>query len=306
MTNFTIPHRIIGVLLKRIWILTTLFSLFFACDSNSSGINVPEGGLTLIPGLNNVVIEHDGLQRDMYILMPSDFSPDVSYPVVFFFHGLGGNKGMGRSILEFILADEDIIGISPQGYLNSWNTYAGEVPSTADDVGLTLKILKKLDEVIDIDDNRIYSMGYSNGGAFSYTLALETDKFAAIASLSASFFEGRFITQDVSKLSVLQLHGELDTVVPYNGGQSSSLNISFLSAMNTVLNWVDHDELNVVPVINNPEENLMIYTFTGNTNSHEVILYCLEETTHNIGTHPIVTSMRCYEEILEFFNRHSK
>ena len=149
-------------------------------------------------------------------------------------------------------------------------------------------------------------MGYSNGGALSYTLALQTDKFAAVASLSASFFEGRTIPPEVPKLSVMQIHGEDDIVVPYEGGLSYNLPITFESVMHTVKAWAIHNDLTGDPAIFYPEENIIKYEFSEQGNPHEVFLYCLEETNHNIGVHPYVSSLRCYEDIWEFFKTHPK
>ena len=149
-------------------------------------------------------------------------------------------------------------------------------------------------------------MGYSNGGAFSYTLALYTDKFAAVASLSASFFEGRTIPEETNKLSVLQIHGDDDIVVPYEGGQSFNLPIVFESAMNTVTQWANHNGLFNSPLIETPEENMIVYTFSEDNNPYEVKLYCLEGINHNLNVHTFVSSLRCYTDIWEFFEEHPK
>ncbi|MFC1725012.1 alpha/beta hydrolase family esterase [candidate division KSB1 bacterium] len=291
---------------KAIFFIGALIFPFILCNKAPDNPIAQESNLNLRPGTNRCLIDFDGKMRDTYILLPSDFQRDTEYPVIFFFHGLGGVKEWGRSVLYSLLENEDFIGISPQGVENSWNAGSGGVPSTEDDVGFALEILDLLENEANLNENQIYSMGYSNGGAFSYRLALDSDRFAAIASLSASFFEGRSIAQNVSKTSVIHMHGDLDLVVPYNGGQSINLDIVFQSAMNTVLQWVQHNEISETPVITNPEENLTVYTFREENNPYEVILYCLEETTHHIITHPIISTDRCYDEILEFFMRHSK
>jgi len=41
-------------------------------------------------------------------------------------------------------------------------------------------------------------------------------------------------------------------------------------------------------------------------NLYEAQLYCLQETTHNIGTHLFVSSTDCYWEIWNFFKTHSE
>lgn len=279
--------------------------LFFGCNT----VNDESRTLNLHPGINNVEIEHDGLRRSLYIVLPYDFQSEKEYPVLLFFHGLGGSRDWGREILlDLISSGEDFIGISPQGIDNSWNAGSGAVPSTADDVGFTLEILDLLDQdnTINFKEDQIYSMGYSNGGAFSYCLALNTDRFAAIASLSASFFEGRSISSEVSKISVYHLHGDLDMDVPFNGGQSISLDIVFQSAAETVLKWVRHNDISESPRITRPEDSFKLYRYKDANNPYEVQLAVLENTDHNIGTHPFIYENRVFFEIWEFFKQHHK
>ena len=157
-----------------------------------------------------------------------------------------------------------------------------------------------------IDRDRIYALGYSNGGAFSYVLARKTDEFAAIAALSASFRKGQIIEPDVSKKSIMQIHGELDTEVPYYGGRSSSLTVSFESAPRTVELWANHNGIAEYLQISNPENRMTLYKYEKEDCPLEARLYCLRETTHDIGQHPFVTNNRCYSEIWDFFQKHSK
>jgi polyhydroxybutyrate depolymerase len=295
-----------GYIMKKLLLfLTILVSIFIGCKEDPTKPVIVEPS-TLQIGLNDIEISFDGRVRDFIVQIPAGFQVNQAYPVVFFFHGLGGNKNFGRDMMRSIADNEGFIGIYPQGYLNSWNAGSGGVPSLEDDVGFTLEMLNWLGEEVIIDETRVYSMGYSNGGAFSYRLARDTDVFAAIASISASHFEGITIPAEASKLSVLQIHGRLDTVVPYEGGKSINLDIIFDSAMNTVTSWAVHNGLSANPVTEYPEQNLTLYKFSSNGNPYEVLLYCLENANHNPTVHPFVGSERCYQEIWEFFQRHPK
>ncbi|MFC1564266.1 alpha/beta hydrolase family esterase [candidate division KSB1 bacterium] len=263
--------------------------------------------LDLQPGINNVSIVHNGLTRELYILLPSDYNDNQEYPVVFFFHGLGGSRDWGREVLSSLLQDEDFIGISAQGMQNSWNAGSGAVPSTADDVDFVLEVIDRLDVSVNTNDDMIYTMGYSNGGAISYRLARDTDRFAAISSMAASHFEGCAVPENAFKTSVLHMHGELDAVVPYNGGQSINLDIVFESAMATVKMWAVHNGLNDDYVTDNTtEDNIIVYRFQDENNPYDVLLYRLEGTTHHMITHEFISSSRCYSVILEFFLNHQK
>lgn len=298
--------RILGKRFSKITVVVIAgFIIFLFCGKNPVENHEPDLHSIIVNGINDIQMEYDGLMREFTVHLPENFNSDSAYPIVFFFHGLGGNKDFGRAVIGPLVDEEQFIGIYPQGYQNSWNAGSGAVPSTEDDVGFTLSILDWLDDEVFIDEERIYSMGYSNGGAFSYTLALETDRFAAVGSMSASFFEGRIIAPDVEKCSVMHIHGELDAKVPFHGGQSSALTIRFQSAMNTVLQWAVHNGLDPNPSTIT-QDSLITYAFSGLGIPHEVQLIVMKGTTHHIITHPFISTNDCYSVIWEFFNKHPK
>jgi len=279
------------------------FQIISACKSE---ILTETSTHSLNPGINKLTILFDGLQRELIVQLPLSFQPDKIYPVVFYFHGLNGKKENSQLIFGPVVEAEEIIGVFPQGYLNSWNDGYNEVPSNANDVGFTLYILEKLKEEIKIDDNRIYSLGYSNGGAFSFYLAMKTDKFASIASLSASLFWDRTIPATTPKISVFQINGELDPVVPWEGGRSSYLPVTFKSALNTAKVWAAHNGLNDNPSLIEQRNDLTVYSFKEVTIPYEIKLYNLHQTTHDIGTHRYINSGQCNIDIWNFFKKHPK
>ena len=286
-------------------LIAVLLPLLFLCrcDTADRGNGDP---LTLAPGYNQCRIEFDGEDRDFIVQIPPGQAEGIGFPLVFFFHGLGGSMEFGRSVMGPIAFRENFVGIYPQGLENSWNTGMGEVPSVADDVGFTQELIRWVSERISIDPRRIYSLGYSNGGAFSYTLALQTTRFAAVASLSASLWEGSVIQNTVPRISVLQIHGELDEMVPFSGGASSVLSISFESALNSVRLWAAHAGLNPQPEISMMEPDMVVYRFFDHDSPCDVLLYQLNNTTHDIGTHPYVADNSCYDDIWEFFLQHPR
>jgi polyhydroxybutyrate depolymerase len=262
--------------------------------------------IALYPGINHIRMEYHHFNRKFIVHLPSNYQKESTYPVVMAFHGRGGTNTFGTGTMGPLVNRENFIGIYPQGIYNTWNTGYREVASTENDVGFILAILDWLEKRVNIDKDRIYTMGYSNGGTISYRLVLETDKFAAMAALSASFFEGQVIHPDVPKLSVMQIHGELDTVVPYYGGRSTALIVSFESARHTVELWANHNGIGEGVEIHNHEERLTVYSYKKESNPFEVVLYCLWETTHDIGQHWFFNTNRCFSVIWEFFERHSK
>lgn len=290
--------------LKKLILLVFVMTLV-SCTKNSDQNEIVVK-IDFEATINEIQINFEDVLRDFSVIIPDDYDSTKAYPVLFYFHGLGGSKLAGENILSSMTEHNSFIGISPQGHLDSWNSGLGGVPSEENDLGFVLEILSILEDNLLIDSDRIYTMGYSNGGQMSNDLALKTDYFAAIASLSSTFPEGMIIPELVNKISVFQLHGELDNVVPYNGGQSSVLPIAFQSVDETINYWLDLNKLDHTPTINNSETDCFIYSYQDEGNPHEVRLCKLQGIAHKISMHNYVSSMQVYNDIWMFFQQHPK
>lgn len=113
-------------------------------------------------------------------------------PVVFGFHGHGGNMRFAARGMHFQDAWPEAIIVYMQGLPGpslirrdsvprpGWQFRAGEMNNR--DLKFFDAILKTLHEEYSIDDHRIYASGFSNGGVFTYLLWSERpDVFAALA-----------------------------------------------------------------------------------------------------------------------------
>ena len=151
--------------------------------------------LTAAPQITRMNWDVDGLQREALVALPAR-DGDSPAPVVFVFHGHGGNsRQVGRSFRIHTLWPEAIVicpqGVptpgrltDPEGKRNGWQHAAGEQDDR--DLRFFDAMLATLKKDHNIDDSRIYSTGHSNGGAFTYLLWAERpDVLAAVAPSSA-------------------------------------------------------------------------------------------------------------------------
>lgn len=171
--------------------------------------------------LEDVTIEVGDRSREYLIHVPDDLSQKV--PLVFGFHGHGGSaRQASRSFhLEEEWPEAIVVymqGIptpgrltDPDGKRNGWQHGAGAEEDR--DLKFFDAVLKQIKEKYPVDDQRIFSMGHSNGGAFTYLLWAERpDVFAAVAPSAAT--AGR----EVRKLKpkrVMHLAGTEDTLVKF-------------------------------------------------------------------------------------------
>jgi polyhydroxybutyrate depolymerase len=173
------------------------------------------------------------LRRQYKVHVPPSYDPELPTPLVFCFHGLAQNavsfcvdgSGMVAAADErgYILA-------MPNGFNSSWNagTCCGDASARQlDDVALVRALVAELGAHLNLDLDRIYATGFSNGGYLSARLACEApDLVAAVAPGSGAIGTNDngggtnamsdFVACEPARaVSVLALHGTEDTLVPY-------------------------------------------------------------------------------------------
>lgn len=165
----------------------------------------------------------DGLQRDYTLYLPTNYQAGQAYPLVFNLHGYGSNASQQASMTEFnqIADTADFIVVYPEGTQNAslkqyWNAAYG---TTIDDVGFINALLDTMIANYNIQQNRVYSTGISNGAMMSSTLACELDdRFAAIAGVAGTMSLTQYNNCPATdKMPVMLIHGTSDLVVPYAG-----------------------------------------------------------------------------------------
>lgn len=192
---------------------------------------------------------HNGIDRTYRLYIPEIYNPSTPVPLIFNLHGYGSNNieqeqyGDFRPIADtanFIIAHPN--GTQDAGGNRFWNTFGG---STIDDVGFLSALIDTISSNFNIDHNRIYSTGMSNGGFMSYDLAcFLNNRITAVASVTGTMVWPRFNTCEATHPTpVMQIHGTADATVPYNG------NILFAHIDSLVNYWVDFNGCNPTPGI---------------------------------------------------------
>jgi polyhydroxybutyrate depolymerase len=98
-----------------------------------------------------------------------------------------------------------------------WNTGVPCCSGSGDDVTFINRLLDRLSTDNRIDKSRIFAAGASAGGIMAYRVACElSDRFTAIASVAGLM--GPQACRPARPVSILEMHGTDDSVVPYTGG----------------------------------------------------------------------------------------
>lgn len=263
------------------------------------------GCIYKIPEDPNTLIREflfDGLQRTYKIHIPPNISDEISPALIFVLHGGGGTgDGMERSLTLGgfnILSDENnFIVVYPDGIERNWNDGRKNTSDPAhqqniDDVGFINALIENLTNEFNIDQNRIFSTGISNGAMMSYRLALELpEKIAAIGPVAGAIPIDILPEEPLlSQLSVCVISGTNDPLVPWEGGTVGTKRNPrgiVMSVPASVNFWVFNNNCNntpetiLLPDID-PSDRTRVYyhRYGSGENNTEVVLYEIKNGGH--------------------------
>lgn len=171
--------------------------------------------------------------RQYKVHVPASYDASTPTPLVFCLHGLG-QDGLLFCVTGTAMdkkSDEaGFIMVMPNGYQNSWNAgtcCGGASTEQLDDVALIRAIFDEVKGHVNVDLDRVYATGLSNGGYLSYRLACEaSDIFTAVAPVAGAIginaigggtnFESDFTECAFSRpVSILDTHGTSDPLIAY-------------------------------------------------------------------------------------------
>ncbi|HST50785.1 MAG TPA: hypothetical protein VLJ61_02155 [Pyrinomonadaceae bacterium] len=168
----------------------------------------------------------DGVKRQALVFAPKETKEKA--PLVFAWHGHGGNmQGTSQLMHVQMLWPEAIVvypqglptvsGGDPQGLHPGWQAEAGTNGDR--DLKFFDVMLQKLHQQFSVDDERVYSMGFSNGAFFSYLLwSARPQPLAAFAICAGKLFPSDHLTEPRAMLAIA---GRSDPKVLFQDQQQS-------------------------------------------------------------------------------------
>jgi polyhydroxybutyrate depolymerase len=187
---------------------------------------------------------------DAALHLPPNLASDAKVPLLVMLHGLGSSAEMIEQLTEWpkFAEDHGLAWIAPNGPVDQkgrrfWN--AG--PSCCNFDGVDVDHVAQLSELITrvtssapIDRERVFVGGYSNGGFMAHLLACEHPELvSAVISVAGSGPLARSTCKTPVSLQVLQIQGDADPIVTYEGGHlfKDEKLPEHVSARKTVEDW---------------------------------------------------------------------
>jgi polyhydroxybutyrate depolymerase len=275
------------------------------------------------------------LPRTYRLYLPSGPAPTAPRPLVIVLHGGGSNgediERMTRRGFNTLADKEGFVVVYPDGIENRWNdgrktekyrTHRENI----DDVGFISALIDYLAKDYHLDKSRVYATGFSNGGMMANRLGCKlTGKIAGIAPVAGNLPCDLMPCCSPSRpISVLQISGTKDPMIPWGGGEAGFLWAHFgrlLSVAESIKFWVDNDHCSPTPVVTelpdrDPDDGTRVRRelYGGGRDSSEVILYAVEGGGHawpggeqflpQLIVGKTSRDLNACEVIWEFFKRH--
>jgi polyhydroxybutyrate depolymerase len=183
---------------------------------------------------------------DVYV--PSSYDPAKRTPLLLLLHAIifDGNIQEAYFKLRPEAEARGIIYAYPDGTLDSagvrfWNATdacCDFFDSGVDDPGYVLDVIDAIERVLNVDPRRVWLSGHSNGGFLSHRLVCDAgERFAGLASLSGPSWKDGANCPSYEPISILHVHGTVDPIVFYGGGQWIGMPSPYPGAEDTTQWW---------------------------------------------------------------------
>lgn len=168
------------------------------------------------PGGHTVTLDVDGRTRTALVHVPAGVS-GRAVPLLVALHGYGGSGPRMESYSGFSpIADRSGFLVAyPSSAGRYWNSTAA--PKLPNDVRFISRLITYVSQTMCVDSERVFAAGVSNGGGMVALAACELSaQIAGIASVAGAY-NGQPACRPAQPVSVLEIHGTADQVVPYFG-----------------------------------------------------------------------------------------
>lgn len=203
---------------KRFFYMRSILSIFLSitmlsftsCDKACLDLDSEKGSF-----------KYDGKKRKYHVHLPNDFEDSNQVPLLIGLHGLGGN-GCGLALfakMNRIADTANFVVVYPNGIDKKWNVQNEVFDNGQDDIGYIEELISQMQLDYNIDLDRVYAFGMSNGGYMAHAIACDLGhKVAAVASVTGSMTPEQFAScNPTSPVPILQIHGTSDNTVPMAG-----------------------------------------------------------------------------------------
>jgi polyhydroxybutyrate depolymerase len=279
-------------------------------------------------------IRVDHFRRSYLVHLPFGADTGRPLPLVVVLHGAFDTaKKMEKLTGWSRIADrEQFIALYPNGMglgslFRHWNSghCCGRARSIGvDDPAFIETVIGEVRQRFSVDPERIYIVGFSNGGMLAHHVAArDSGLFAAGAVVSGAIGGRPAADEDVWRipqpeypLPMMLLHGRADDIIPFEGGdeERSREGRTYLSVDEAARFWAAANGAALEPEVARIYDGQVLFSRWGGKDAAPVVLYSIDGWGHvwpgsaTIKTkkNPDLAGFDAAELIWEFFRTRSK
>jgi polyhydroxybutyrate depolymerase len=230
-------------------------------------------------------------QRDYILHVPRSYDRGTAAPLVVLLHGHGSRAQTFERLTGMSgKADHNGFIVAYPQALGSPSVWHSGVDGSAriDDVAFIRTLIDSIRAAYNIDPDRIYVAGHSNGAFMAYRVGVVLSSTVAAIGISAGSI-GRITSRGDTvrvqappqPVSLIAFHGLADNMVPYDGGAETDGPRRIVSAPASIRFWAIADGCSMAPDTTVLERgNVVRADFTGCRAATEVVFYTISDGTH--------------------------
>jgi polyhydroxybutyrate depolymerase len=234
---------------------------------------------------DNGSLMSSGEKRKYLLYVPSTYDRSRPTPLVISMHGAGGWPAQQRDVSGWnrLAECQGLIVVYPSGFEGAgpriWRV--SREAGLMRDVRFISELIDKLEAAYNIDRERIYANGLSNGGGMSFVLSCTlSDRIAAVGLVAAAQTLPWSWCTDHRPVPMIAFHGTADPVIPYNGGRSWISPESFPDVPRWAAKWARRNRCGSTPVESMVAADVTRREYTNCADDAAVVLYTIREGGH--------------------------
>ena len=226
-------------------------------------------------------IVSSGVTREYTLHVPPGYDANRPTPLVITIHGGSLWPAVQEAFSQWdrVADREGFIVLYPSG-----RTGDGPRHFDAEDVTYIADLIDSVQRTHNIDRNRIYANGLSNGGGLSSLLSCTMpDRIAAVGLVAAAHLFPSSLCRDLRPVPMIAFHGTADGAAPYEGGKSPMswiLSMQFPSIPMVTTAWAKRNQCAPTPVESRVAPDVTRLEYSQCLSNAPAILYTIHGGGH--------------------------
>ena len=273
----------------------------------------------------NRTIVSSGLTRRYLLYVPKTYDRSKPTPLVISFHPAATWPAVEKNISGWNdLADQyAVIVVYPAGTGAFFGglgpgpqVFPMEPETLGRDVRFISDLIDQLKTEYNIDPDRVYVDGMSNGGAMAFALSCEiSDRIAAVGIVAGALPQSSDPCRDPKPVPTVVFHGTADKLAPYRGGTSPIAPQPFANIPDWTARVAQRNQCTGDAIDSLVAPGVRRLLYTNCAQNAEVILYTIEGGGHTWpGSKPVAewwagrttSEINATSVMWQFFVRHPR